>query len=256
MEWHPYAKLFPLLGAEQLQSLADDIEANGLRQPIVIDSHERIIDGRNRHAACQLAGVKAVYEPFTGSDSEVLKLVISLNLQRRHLTDSQRAMVAAEIATIQPSANVYKNEHPSIEGPSIPVTTAQAAGMMSVSTTSVERARRVKRLGTPELAEAVVDGRVTVAKAAEIATLPKEEQVPAVADAIANPPRQAPRQIPSKSDDPHETSLSVPGQRPEVLGVGIQRAHEAIACLKKIPKADALRKRAFQVVSDWMKNNK
>lgn len=247
IQWHPYSKLFPLLGAEQLQTLADDIEANGLRQPIVIDSHERIIDGRNRHAACQLAGVKPVYEPFTGSDSEVLKLVISLNLQRRHLTDSQRAMVAAEIATL----HVGRPETiPSIEGINTPpVTTAQAAGMLSVSGTSVERARRVKRLGTPELAEAVVDGRVTVAKAAEIATLPAAEQPAAINECVANPPRQKPHRpvTPPIADAPINAKSR---------GVGIDLAHEAIACLKRIPRQDALRSRAFEIVSDWMKVNR
>lgn len=186
-EWHPYSKLFPLLGADALQSLADDIEANGLRQPIVIDSHERIIDGRNRHAACQLAGVKPVYEPFIGSDAEVLKLVISLNLQRRHLTDSQRAMVAAEIANIDDGR---PKKTSSIEDVSPPITQQAAADMLHVSKTSVERATVVKKKGTDELRAAVVNGDVTVTKAAEIAVLPAAEQPAAIQEYVANPPRQ------------------------------------------------------------------
>jgi hypothetical protein len=39
-------------------------------------------------------------------------------------------------------------------------------------------------------------------------------------------------------------------------GSGIVHAHEAIACLKRIPKNDALRKRGFQVVTDWIRHNK
>lgn len=38
-------------------------------------------------------------------------------------------------------------------------------------------------------------------------------------------------------------------------GVGIQRAHEAIACLKRIPENDGLRKQGFQVVADWIRHN-
>ncbi len=41
----------------------------------------------------------------------------------------------------------------------------------------------------------------------------------------------------------------------EPLGVGVECAHKAIACLKKIPTADALRKSAFAIVRDWMKQN-
>jgi len=39
-------------------------------------------------------------------------------------------------------------------------------------------------------------------------------------------------------------------------GMGVIRAHEAINCLKRIPKDDGLRKRGFQVVADWLKHNK
>jgi hypothetical protein len=36
-------------------------------------------------------------------------------------------------------------------------------------------------------------------------------------------------------------------------GVGVLRANEAIDVLKRIPKNDALRKRGFQIVTDWIK---
>ena len=35
-------------------------------------------------------------------------------------------------------------------------------------------------------------------------------------------------------------------------GVGVDRANEAINCLKRIPKNDRLRKRGFQIVTDWI----
>jgi hypothetical protein len=37
--------------------------------------------------------------------------------------------------------------------------------------------------------------------------------------------------------------------------VGVIKANEAVNCLKAIPKSDALRKRGFQIVSDWIKHN-
>lgn len=39
------------------------------------------------------------------------------------------------------------------------------------------------------------------------------------------------------------------------LGVGTIHAHKAIDCLKNIPSDDLLRKRGFQIVSDWIKHN-
>jgi hypothetical protein len=40
-----------------------------------------------------------------------------------------------------------------------------------------------------------------------------------------------------------------------MVGVGVVRANEAINCLKKIPPSDRLRKRGFEIVEDWLKNN-
>src|SRR5262249_60206546 len=39
----------------------------------------------------------------------------------------------------------------------------------------------------------------------------------------------------------------------KVRGVGTVRAQEAINCLSRIPKNDALRERGFQIVMDWIK---
>jgi ParB family chromosome partitioning protein len=41
----------------------------------------------------------------------------------------------------------------------------------------------------------------------------------------------------------------------KVQGVGVVRANEAINFLMRIPKNDALRKRGFQIVTDWIRHN-
>jgi hypothetical protein len=74
-----------------LRSLAEDIKKNGLEEPIVL-FEDKILDGRNRHKACNLAGVDPNFTEFTGDDP--VKFVISHNLHRRHLSESQRAIVA------------------------------------------------------------------------------------------------------------------------------------------------------------------
>lgn len=255
MEWHPYSKLFPLLGTEQLQTLADDIEAHGLRQPIVIDSHERIIDGRNRHAACQLAGVKPVYEPFTGTDAEVLKLVVSLNLHRRHLTESQRAMIAAEITNIPLGTNRFTVVGTPIGVPTERVSIPKAAELMNVGTSTIDRAKRVVAKGIDEVKAAVIDGSVTVSAADRIVKLPANEQPAALADTIANPPRQRPHTTPAKAEEPQAPEPKTSTLRATSKGIGIEQAHAAIAELRKIPPSDPFRKRAYEIVSQYMKSN-
>jgi N6-adenosine-specific RNA methylase IME4 len=169
---HPAATIFPMMDENELQELADDVRANGLRQPIVIlgkDADEYlIVDGRNRFEACKRAGV----EPdFVKLDPEVdpVAYVVSLNLHRRHLSESQRGMVAARIATLPKGSN----QHAPIGAPK---TQEEAADLMGVGRRTVQRAREVIQEGVPALVQAVDEGKLAVSVAAQIATRSKEEQ--------------------------------------------------------------------------------
>jgi ParB-like chromosome segregation protein Spo0J len=95
---HPAADIFPMMADDELQALADDIKANGLRNPIVLTADGDLLDGRNRQAACDLAKVKPDYLTVNGDDP--VALVVSLNVKRRNLTAGQRAMAAAEACLI------------------------------------------------------------------------------------------------------------------------------------------------------------
>ncbi|MGO9125841.1 MAG: ParB N-terminal domain-containing protein [Terriglobales bacterium] len=92
--WHEAAQLFPLLSEEELNELAVDIEANGLLNPVVL-LEGKVLDGRNRVVACRMAGVSPTFTDWKGSGSPT-SWVISQNLHRRHLTASQKAVIALE----------------------------------------------------------------------------------------------------------------------------------------------------------------
>ena len=87
MKIHPVAALFPMLDKAELDELAADIKANGLQQDIV-RMGDVLLDGRNRLAACELAGVKPTFQEYAGSDPQ--SFIVSANLRRRHLTREQR----------------------------------------------------------------------------------------------------------------------------------------------------------------------
>lgn len=178
MEWHPYAKLFPMLSDEELEALADDIRANGLRHAIVVDADDRIIDGRNRYRACQMAGVEPTITAMDLDDRETLAFVISTNLKRRHLSESQRADIAARIANLKP--NQRKGTAANLQRSEPVVTQAEAAEMLNVSPRSVAAAKKVHDKGSPELQVAVSSGDVKVSRAAKIADLPKSQQAQAI----------------------------------------------------------------------------
>lgn len=170
LEFHPLANLFPLIEGAEFEQLVADIKANGVREP-VITYEGKILDGRNRFKAANAAGVEVPTKEYSGDDP--LGFVISLNLHRRHLSESQRAMVAATIATLGQGkpANL----------PVKPVTQAEAAERMQVSERSVRAAAKVRDEGAPELADAVRSGAVSVSAAADVAELPKAEQAEIVA---------------------------------------------------------------------------
>lgn len=92
-EVHPVAALFPMLPEDELQELADDIRANGLRHPIVLDKDGTLIDGRNRWAACQIANIDPRFDVLNGDDP--VARILSENIARRHMSKGQRAMVVA-----------------------------------------------------------------------------------------------------------------------------------------------------------------
>lgn len=161
---HPYAELFPAMSGDDVRKLAEDIEANGLRDDIVL-FEGKILDGRHRHEACLLAGVEPRFSNFEGSEDEALKLVLSRNLHRRHLSESQRAMVAADLAIMTQGRPAGKPASLPASSAPAPVSQAQAAEALQISERSVRDAVLVKKT-SPELAEKVRNGGVSVSKAA------------------------------------------------------------------------------------------
>lgn len=98
IEVHPLAALFPMMSDVELWDLAADIKANGLLHPIVRSVDGRVlIDGRNRYAACGMAGVTPAYDDRIASEAEARALIVSANIQRRNITKSQQAMMLAMI---------------------------------------------------------------------------------------------------------------------------------------------------------------
>lgn len=106
---HPCADVFPMMSDADLDALAQDIKANGLRDKIVLyeDDHKTryVLDGRNRLAALSRLGLEVkppdtrvlnanVYvnkHPHPWLPDQLAAYVISRNIHRRHLTKEQQA---------------------------------------------------------------------------------------------------------------------------------------------------------------------
>jgi hypothetical protein len=213
---HPICLLIPAADEDELQNLIDDIREHGLLDPIVL-FEGMILDGRNRAAACERAGIEPRYVQFEGGREDALILVVSHNLKRRHLTKQAvaDALVAAEdfnlhYALDEPAADDGNPEpFAAAAEPVIKITEpktassrklAEAAGGM-VSHVMIAATRKVKEKGEPELQEAVKRGRIGVQDAAKAADLPPEQQ-----KAIAASPK--PRRAAAEAAEARENSAA------------------------------------------------
>ena len=101
VEAHPYADAWPMLREDELAELAADIAATGLRHSIVLHDG-MVLDGRNRLAACKIAGVEPTFVGFEGTDDDALAFVQSENNARRH---QSKGSLAASWALSMLAAN-------------------------------------------------------------------------------------------------------------------------------------------------------
>lgn len=179
---HEYAKLFPMLEGDAFERLKADIKENGVLEPIVfLDGH--ILDGRNRYYAARSLLIEYPRVDYDGDDP--LAFVWSKNGPRRHLTESQLGVIAAKMETL-------KQGRPGKDA-RVHVSREQAAATVGISERTVAKASTVVRKGAPDLLAAVEAGKVSVSAAAEVATLPVDEQEEIVAhgrDAILDAARR------------------------------------------------------------------
>lgn len=248
LEFHEAANIFPL-DEEHLDDLVNDIRKHGQQVAIeVLDG--QILDGRRRYLACNKAWVEAKFREVKVTDP--VAYVLSLNLYRRHLNPSQLAMVGARARDYYDrQAKERQKEHGKTapgKSKSLPVSLPEvisgdardhAAKAVGVSGKSIDYATKVVKNAIPEVVKAVDEGRMAVSTAAILAWAPEDVQRREVSNPKLNrqyktKPNGAEKPVPQKpkeKEDDGEIKLQ---------GVGVMRAHEAINCLKRIPKNDAI----------------
>jgi hypothetical protein len=91
-EWHPFAERFPMYSEERLRSLAENLKEVGQLHACTMTADGLGLDGRNRIAACRIAGVEPRWEVAEGNPWTV---ILGANVQTRDLSLGQRAMATA-----------------------------------------------------------------------------------------------------------------------------------------------------------------
>jgi hypothetical protein len=177
MKIHPLAARFGQLPPDEFQTLVEDIRENGLRFPIstaIVDGEEVVIDGANRQAACEMAGVAPRYERLNGVD--VRAFIQSANLTRRHWSTGQRAMMIAEM-------------FPESEGSGRDDPASDLTKSGEVHGNRVREARLVLRYA-PQLVDRVLFDDFALSKAYAAAQAAKKQAEEADAEAAADRERR------------------------------------------------------------------
>jgi hypothetical protein len=175
MNFHPVSNIFPMMSESEFIELKDDIEKNGLIEPIWTHNG-KIIDGRNRYNACTELGIKPTCREWVAKNgSSIVDFVISLNLKRRHLNASQRAMSSAQALPFfekeakERQLSSLKRGNKSPDRELIPERKGgrsrdMVARIFGLSGRYVQHAKNICE-ASPELAAQIRDGELTITQA-------------------------------------------------------------------------------------------
>jgi N6-adenosine-specific RNA methylase IME4 len=159
---HPATACVPEMGEAEFAAIKTDIQQCGQRVAIhLMDG--RIVDGRARYRACAELGI----DPITvelGKDAVPEEVINSLNLLRRHMTDSQRAIAGARLVTTRLGSNQTTKDA---------MSQGVVAQRLAVSVDSLQRAGKVLAANEPVLVKKVEAGELSVSEAENIVKLPK-----------------------------------------------------------------------------------
>lgn len=228
---HPAAEIFPLMTGAEHAALVADIRENGLRDPLVLHDG-MILDGRNRYGACREAGVEPRTETWIGQGTPQA-YVVSKNLHRRHLNESQRALIAARLATLKRGKVLTQRDNYGGQICPPAVSAGESAELLNVSRQTVKNAKTVLLKGAPEEVAAVQRGEAAVGTLAKLiregvpAPQRKKMRETPLAQAGKNPERIQRQQINAeiwsllRDGLTHLTSLPLPADV-----VAIARAHD------------------------------
>jgi ParB-like chromosome segregation protein Spo0J len=178
---HPAAAFFPQIEGDEFEKLVTSIHECGLDHEIVVDREGRVLDGRNRLRACEMAGVEPRFTRYEGDDP--IDFVRRQNLRRRDLTPGQKAAIEASLSEMDAKARAKDRQRASGGGsgrgggdirtvsprgdePLEPAASrsrrasAEMADRAGVGRNTMERTLRVKR-EDPELFDKIRGGEVT-----------------------------------------------------------------------------------------------
>lgn len=246
-----FESLLNPLTADELSGLKESVKKDGFTDPIIVWLGRNIlVDGHNRHRIWKEDlqsdpdnEPQIISQSFDSRD-EVKEFILRRQLSRRNLNDAQRIrivlllkpVVAARAAENKRVGGKHSPKQDNLQTDYVvePINTHREIGKMAgVGHDSVWKAEKVLKQADEETKTKMLSGEMTIGAAFKTVHVPQHKNT--VEET------QIEQKEPDKKSKP---------------GVGLERAHEAIARLRSIPATDPLRVRAFDTVADWIKVNK
>lgn len=206
MKIHPAAEIFPEMSAKAFAELKADIQANGQQEAILLYDNE-ILDGRHRYRACTELGIEPEFaEAIIDRLGDPVSYVISKNLHRRHLSESQRAIIAGKAAQLR-VGRPSTEETPQIWGIK---SVQQAADAVNVGRGTVESAKKVLAKGDESVINAVSQGDLPVSVAEQLVKVEPDKKKQA--EAIKKGKEEVKKVVKAKQDEKRQAE-SAPTER-------------------------------------------
>lgn len=243
-----FRALIPPLTTDERAQLEENLTHDGCRDPLVV-WRGLLVDGHNRFEICRKNRIEFSTKELTEISSRELVQVWIIRNQfgRRNLSHAQRAELALKLEpliSLRAKENLIASGGDKKSGLQKSVdpiekfdTQKELAKIAGVSHDTIHKMKTVLAKGDDETVAAVRAGETTVNAAYKDIKSKSRPQ----------PETETPADPRHKETDPPTKSKR--------QGVGIIRANEAIDILKRIPKADEFRDRAFQMVKDWIKEH-
>jgi ParB-like chromosome segregation protein Spo0J len=213
-EIHPIANVFPMMSPSEFEALKADIKEHGLRESIVFWKN-MLVDGRNRLKACEELGIEPD-ESELMEETDPVAWVISHNLHRRHLSETQREVVAAKLAKLK-HGEVGNGRK--VDGSNDLSTVADAAALLNVSESGVKRAKTAIKGGCEELSQALEQDEITSSLAASFTkAVPDQAEQAKILSQGVDAVRDAVKDA-KKAKQPKQPKQSKQQSAPEPAGV-------------------------------------
>ena len=90
-------QLLPDLTVDERAQLTESIRRDGVQYPVLVDGRGEVIDGFHRQAVCAELGVACPREVRDVDPETATRLRITLNVARRHLSETQQAELLAPV---------------------------------------------------------------------------------------------------------------------------------------------------------------